>query len=340
MLFAKGSSPPFRYLLSRRCASLVLKNRRYAIGVDILGPGQLREHFPYITDNAIGAVHVRRAGWFSAQQLGAWMLDQARTHAAELVTAYITDIRVESGQIVGVSLSDGSSIATNTVIDAAGPLSAPVASLVEVELPLYSELHLKVAFKDHLGVIPKEAPMIIWSDPQRIDWSDEEREELGRMGREDLLGEMPVYCHGRPEGGADSPYFLALWEYHHEIVEPTWPLPHDSLFPEVVMRGLTTMVPELAPYLERLPESTVDGGYYTKTQENRPLIGPCGPHGFHVVAGLSGFGVMVAAGAGDLVASHVTERPLPDYADSFLLSRYDDPHYVAEIQALKDSGQL
>ncbi|MFV1961734.1 MAG: FAD-dependent oxidoreductase, partial [Acidimicrobiia bacterium] len=83
-----------------------------------------------------------------------------------------------------------------------------------------------------------------------------------------------------------------------------------------------------------------DGGYYTKTRENRPLIGPCGPEGFHVVAGLSGFGVMVAAGAGDLLASHVTGRSLPNYAESFLLSRYDDSRYMAEIQALEDSGQL
>jgi glycine/D-amino acid oxidase-like deaminating enzyme len=311
-----------------------------ADGVDILGPGELREHFPYITDKAVGAVHVRRAGWFSAQQLGAWMIEQAKTQGAELVSAEVTGIHVESGRVAGVSLSDGSSIDTETVIAAAGPLSGPVASMAGVDLPLYSELHLKVAFRDHLGAIPKEAPMIIWSDPQQIDWSEEEREELGRMGREDVLGEMPIYCHGRPEGGAESPYFLALWEYHHEILEPTWPLPDDPLYPEVVMRGLTTMVPGLAPYLEGLPESTVDGGYYTKTRENLPLIGPCGPEGFHVVAGLSGFGVMVAAGAGDLLASHVTGRSLPNYAESFLLSRYDDSRYMAEIQALEDSGQL
>ncbi|MFV1961875.1 MAG: NAD(P)/FAD-dependent oxidoreductase, partial [Acidimicrobiia bacterium] len=167
-----------------------------ADGVDILGPGDLREHFPYITDKAIGAVHVRRAGWFSAQQLGAWMVDQARAHGAELLSAEVTDIHVESGRVVGVSLSDGSSIGTETVIAATGPLSRPVASMAGVDLPLYSELHLKVAFKDHLGAIPKGAPMIIWSDPQRIEWSDEEREELGRMGREDVLGEMPIYCHG------------------------------------------------------------------------------------------------------------------------------------------------
>jgi glycine/D-amino acid oxidase-like deaminating enzyme len=218
-------------------------------------------------------------------------------------------------------------------------MSAPVAAMAGVELPLISELHLKVAFRDHLGVIPRQAPMIIWSDPQSIDWSSQEREELAAIGRHDLLGEMPIFCHGRPEGGQDSPYFLGLWEYHREVLQPVWPIATDPLYPEVVMKGLTTMVPDLSVYLDRLPESSVDGGYYTKTVENRPLIGPAGPEGLFVVAGLSGFGVMAASGAGDLVASHVTGSGLPGYAGAFLLERYDRPGYLDEVMAA-DSGQL
>jgi len=48
---------------------------------------------------------------------------------------------------------------------------------------------------------------------------------------------------------------------------------------------------------------------------------------------------MVACGAADLVADHVTGAPLPDYAPTFLLSRYDDPEYQEEIDRL-ESGQL
>lgn len=99
------------------------------------------------------------------------------------------------------------------------------------------------------------------------------------------------------------------------------------------------MIPGLEVYLDRLPPSSVDGGYYTKTKENRPLIGPAGPEGLHLVVGLSGFGVMVAAGAGDLVASHVEGRSLPHYAGDFLLSRYQDPTYGQSVGVL-DQGQL
>ncbi|HEU4895685.1 MAG TPA: FAD-dependent oxidoreductase [Acidimicrobiia bacterium] len=301
---------------------------------EVLGPGQLRERFPYVTDRAAGAVRVDRAGWFRAQDLGQWQLTQARDAGARLIAGQV--VAIGDGR---VGLADGTEISTSAIVVAAGPLSRDVARSAGIELPLFSELHLKVAFKDHLRVIPRDAPMTIWSDTQRIVWSEEEREGLEAMGRQDLLGDMPIYCHFRPEGGKDSPYFVALWEYHGQVVEPTWPLPEDDLYPEVVMRGLTTMVPGLAAYTERLPESFVDGGYYTKTRENRPLIGPSGVAGIHLLTGMSGFGVMVSAGAADLLARHLTNSNLPDYADAFLLSRYDDPEYTAGLDRVS-SGQL
>lgn len=308
-------------------------------GVDVLDAVELRRSFPYVTDQAVGAVHVRRAGWFSAQQLGVLMLERSKNMGATQVRAEVVDIEVDNGHVAGVRLGDGSRIETGQVVAATGPMAKPFCALAGVDVPLFSELHLKVAYRDHLGVIPRDAPMIIWSDPQTIDWTDEERVALSELGREDLLGEMPIFCHGRPEGGGDSPYFVALWEYHREVLEPTWPLPDDPLYPEVVMKGLTTMVPGLRVYLDGLPESSVDGGYYTKTRENRPLIGPCGPEGFHVVVGLSGFGVMASSAAGELAALHVTGRELPDYAPQFLLSRYDDPSYLAALGGI-ESGQL
>jgi glycine/D-amino acid oxidase-like deaminating enzyme len=308
-------------------------------GVDVLGTEELRRHHGYITERAVGAVQVRRAGYFSAQQLGAWMLGQAKEAGARLVPAEVESITTSGDRVTGVVLEDGTGIDADHVVVAAGPMAKEVAAMAGVDLPLFSELHVKVAFRDHLRVIPRDAGMFIWSDPQRLDWSMEERHELEGMGRADVLGEMPIYCHGRPEGGPESPYFVALWEYHSKILDPTWPIPVDELYAEVVMKGLTTMVPGLAPYLDGLPEHAVDGGYYTKTEENRPLVGPAGPDGLSLICAFSGFGVMVAAGAGDLLARHVAGAVLPDYSEDFLLSRYDRPEYQEMIAGL-GSGQL
>jgi glycine/D-amino acid oxidase-like deaminating enzyme len=217
---------------------------------------------------------------------------------------------------------------------------AQVGRLLEVELPVFSEVHIKVAFRDHQRVIPRHSPMVIWSDPQALSWSAEESEALQSEGRTELLGEMPAACHYRPEGGPDSDWLVALWEYHRLIQEPTWPLPDDPVYPEAVMRGLTTMVPGLAVYLDRLPQPVVDGGYYTKTRENRPLVGPLGIDGAFVVGAFSGFGVMAAAAAGELAAIYVTNADLPAFAPDFALSRYDDPAYLAEIETITNTGQI
>jgi glycine/D-amino acid oxidase-like deaminating enzyme len=310
-------------------------------GADVLiGRDVVLEHFPYVTPRAAGAIHVRRAGWFSAQQLGAWMLARARDAGLELIAEEVTGIEVIAGKVRAVTLAGGGTLEAGAVIVAAGPMSAQVAAMAGVDLPLFSELHLKVAFLDHLKVTPRHAPMIVWSDPQTLGWSEGERVALAEQGRSDVLGEMPAFCHGRPEGGTDSPYLLALWEYHGRVQEPVWPVPDDPLYPEVVMRGLATMVPGLRAYADRLPRAVVDGGYYTKTAENRPLLGPAGPEGLHLASGMSGFGVMAAAAAGDLVARHVVGAPLPDYAPGFLLSRYEDADYVGSLASGSESGQL
>jgi glycine/D-amino acid oxidase-like deaminating enzyme len=308
------------------------------LGADFYPDGHaLRRQFPYITENAVGGLHARRAGWFPAQQLGSWML---AVSGVKVIRAAVTGVETVGERVVGVFIEGSDKIDTPVFVNAAGPMLREVGHLAGADLPVYSEVHLKVGFRDHLGLFPRDAPMLIWTDPQVIGWSAAERTQLEADGRTDLLGQMPPGCHGRPEGGIDSPWLLALWEYHRIIQEPTWPLPEDRLYPEVVMRGMTTMIPGLAVYRDRLPQPVADGGYYTKTRENRPLIGHLPLEGAYVVGALSGFGVMAAAAAGDLVALHVTGRELPDYAGAFSLERYEDPAYLAEIDSLAETGQI
>jgi glycine/D-amino acid oxidase-like deaminating enzyme len=310
-------------------------------GADLFLDGdELRRFYPFLTKQAVGGIHARRAGWFSAQQLGAWMIDQALREGLQIIKASVIRVTVQAGAVSGVVLDSGQDIATPIFVNAAGPMLAQVGRLLEVELPVFSEVHIKVAFRDHQRVIPRHSPMVIWSDPQALSWSAEESEALQSEGRTELLGEMPAACHYRPEGGPDSDWLVALWEYHRLIQEPTWPLPDDPVYPEAVMRGLTTMVPGLAVYLDRLPQPVVDGGYYTKTRENRPLVGPLGIDGAFVVGAFSGFGVLAAAAAGELAAIYVTNADLPAFAPDFALSRYDDPAYLAEIETITNTGQI
>ena len=133
---------------------------------------------------------------------------------------------------------------------------------------------------------------------------------------------------------------LLIWTYDVEPLEPTFPIQFDPACHEILLRGMTRMIPALAAYLPRLPRGFIDGGYYTKTRENRFLAGPLPVEGAYVLGALSGYGLMASNGAADLLADHIAERPLPPYAPAFRLERYDDPAYRELLEDRGDSGQL
>ena len=107
------------------------------------------------------------------------------------------------------------------------------------------------------------------------------------------------------------------------------------------MRGLTRMIPDLAIYLERMSPPVIDGGYYTKTRENRPLICPLPISGAYVIGALSGFGIMAAPAAAELLSAHIVGTTKPAYAGAFDLARYQDPAYQTLLEAWDPTaGQL
>jgi len=314
-------------------------------GADLfLDPALIRRHFPYLTGETIAALHARRCGWFSGQQFGMVMLEQARAQGVRFVSGRVETVDCAGGRVNAVRIAANGAtetIATPTFVNAAGPLVGEVGKLLGLDLPIFSELHLKLALEDRLGVIPRDAPLVIWEDDQRLPWTDEERETLAESEETRyLLDTFPAGIHFRPEGGHGAETVLMLWAYHLEPLTPRFPVPLDPDFPEIVLRGMSTLAPGLAAYLEKLPKSYVDGGYYTKTQENRPLIGPLPIAGAHVFAALSGYGLMAACAGGELLAAHITGGALPAYAPAFLLSRYDDPIYRQQLADWGSTGQL
>ena len=315
------------------------------IGTDVItDPDLIRRYFPYLAEDTVALLHARRCGWFSGQQLGMYMLERARDKGVRLIEGRVERIETTGGRVSGVGINgpDGArTLGTPRFVNAAGPFVKAVGRLLGVELPVFCERHAKVAFHDTLGVVPRHAPMMIWTDPVHLPWSDAERAELGEVDSlRHLLGEMPAGVHGRPEGGGDSPVMLGVWTYDAEPVEPRFPLEFDPAYAEIVLRGLTRPLPGLAAYLSRLPKCFVDGGYYTKTRENRFLSGPLPVEGAYVLGALSGYGMMSSNGAADLLADYIAERPLPPYAPAFHLDRYRDPAYRALLDDWGDSGQL
>ena len=314
-------------------------------GADYLSdPALIRQHFPYLAADVAAVLHARRCGWLSAQQLGMYLLEQARARGVRFATGEVLGVDVVDGQVTGILLNSTAlpeRVSTRCFINCAGPLLGRVSRMLGVELPVFSERHVKLAFEDRLGVIPRHAPMLINADPVTIEWSDEELELLAEDPETaHLLRALPPGAHVRPEGEGSSPWVLALWAYDAEPVAEVFPPHIPDQFAEIVLRGVAEIIPGLRPYIDRPPRPSLDAGYYTKTRENRPLIGPLPVAGAYVLGALSGYGIMAACGAAELLASHILAEPLPEYAPAFLPSRYSDPAYQLLLQSWGETGQL
>jgi len=312
----------------------------FPTGADLLLGGELiRKHFPYLTDKAVAALHVRRAGWLSAQQLGMYLLETGRRLGVRYEAGKVTSVDVKNSRVQGIQLSSGERVESPIFINAAGPYLKDVGKLLGVDLPVFNELHLKASIKDALGAVGRDAPLLIWNDAQTLPWNADEREALAEDEETRWLTEsFPAGAHTRPEGaGAD---ILMLWEYQTKVQEPADSPIMDEQYPELALRGLAAMLPRIAGYFAKMPRPQLDGGYYTKTRENRPLVGPLGVDGAYVIGAVSGYGIMSACGVGELLAAHVTGNELPSYVKAFELSRYDDLEYQKKLEHWGDTGQL
>jgi len=311
-------------------------------GADVITDQSLiHRHFPYLAPQTVAVAHARRAGWLSAQQLGMVMLEAVRERGVKIVKGRVIGIDTAGGHARSVTVErEGElrSFEATDVVLAAGPMLKEVARLIGVELPVTAERHYKVSFFDPLGVAPQSAPMMIWLDEQYLPWSGDERAVLAEDKEVAwLLEKFPAGVHGRPDGAASM---LVLFNHHGDAVDPVFPLPEQPHYAEIALRGMSTMVPALQAYNGKPARPYVDGGYYIRTRENRPLIGPLPVEGVTISGAFSGFGVMASCAAGELIARHIMQGELPDYAPAFLLSRYQDAEYRASLDTWGDGGQL
>ncbi len=316
------------------------------IGADLLfDPQLIQANFPYFAPTIQSVIHARRAGAISAQQLGIYLLEEAKKLGVKEVRGEITAVIQDHHGISGVEIITANgqeNVQTRTFINAAGPFAPDIAAMLNIDLPIHSVLQQKIAIQDTHHIIPRNAPFTIFMDAQTLDWSDEERADLqSDPAYHWLLEQLPGGLHVKPEGGEDSTWIKIGWAINHESERPLWEPVGNPEFVDIVLRGATKLAPDLHQYLHNLPKPVVHyAGYYTKTKENLPLIGPMGIKGAYIVGALSGFGTMASCAAGELIANWVTGDSLPDYAPMLSLDRYDDPTFMNPVSNVQLEGEL
>ncbi len=310
--------------------------------VHIIDPDSIKQAFPWLSDVISQVVHIPRAGAIDVYALGSLLLDRARRAGVEMLQAGVSAIHQTASGSFELQLGCNGAVETlcaEKLVLAAGPFTSELAAMLGIELPIENFLQRKIVIRDPLRIVPRDMPFTVFADPQHLNWNDEERELIAAdPDYRWLLDEFPAGLHIKPE----SRNQVKLgWAYNRLPSIPRWEPEDDFDFPNIVMRGASRFMPALRAYVEELPTPVVQmAGYYSRTPENWPLIGPLEVEGAFAIAALSGFGTMIACAAGELCAAWMTDAPLPGYARNFHPDRYSNPGIMTEISKIESDGQL
>ncbi len=255
--------------------------RHRALGVDVrtMSMEELREAIPGINTDGIGAALFEpRGGYADPIATTHGLADAARSRGVEIVEGVTaTGIRVENGAVAGVETDLGETISTPTVVDAAGPWGAAVASWVGVDIPIRVTREQDIVLRCSDEALVPRHPVSNGADC--IYWRREQ-------------GEMLLAGDGHPK--------------EIEYADPdAYDTGHDAAFEEMMAQRLAHRLPKFAELAE------VVRGYaslYDVTPDWHPVLGRVPEvEGFMCCTGFSGHGFKLGPYTGKLIAEEILD---------------------------------
>ncbi len=252
--------------------------KHHELGVtdsEFLTGDEARDRFPYLSDTIVAGTFRQNDGWLSTHETTQGFAKGC--DANFLVSTKAIDVLTDEQGVCGVETTRGT-IATRTVVNAAGPFAGKVGEMLGLDLPLEPVRRQKV-FLSQQPLVPEDAPLTI-----------------------DIVRDS----YWRPEtGGA----YIA-WVDPDEPVDddPSEDLFTDRYFAAIVLEKLINITPFWEKVAMNLKKADVhpSAGYYVYTPDDQPLIGPT-PEvpGFYLNCGYWA-GVMLSPAAGKRIADLVT----------------------------------
>jgi glycine/D-amino acid oxidase-like deaminating enzyme len=257
---------------------LVERHRRIGVDVRTLSLSDLEAAIPGINVDGIGAALIEPRGGHAdpvATTLG--FADAARARGVEINRrTAATGIHVQHGKVVAVETAAGA-VATRTVVDAAGPWGARVASWIGVDVPIQVTREQDVVLACDDGSLMPLIPVSNGVD--RDYWRREEGVRL-------LVGD------GHPK--------------EIEVADPgNFNRRADASFEAMIMGRLRHRLPAFAA------QARIDGGYaslYDVTPDWHPVLGRVPEvEGFLLCLGFSGHGFKLGPAIGELMAEEIVD---------------------------------
>jgi sarcosine oxidase len=149
--------------------------REHGVEVALLDREALRARFPWLNvhDLAAGSLGLSGEGWFDAHALLQAFRAKARSLGVEYLAGTVVGIEREGDALRGVRLADGRRIATDTMVNAAGPRAAEVAAMAGLSLPVHARKRHVYHFdcRERIGPTPLTiSPSGVYFRPEGPAW--------------------------------------------------------------------------------------------------------------------------------------------------------------------------
>ncbi|MBZ9733516.1 FAD-binding oxidoreductase [Mesorhizobium sp. CA18] len=127
-----------------------------------LGPGALKERFPWLNvdDLGGGSWGSREEGWFDSMGMLNGFRRAARASGVEYIDNAVTALDVLDGRVVAARLATGETVACGTLVNAAGPRAQQVAAMAGLSIPVAPYKRYSFVFAS-ANPIPGRMPNVI-----------------------------------------------------------------------------------------------------------------------------------------------------------------------------------
>jgi len=243
-------------------------------GTRIWSPEEIKAAYPFynVDDIICGSHNLVDEGYFDSGTLFDWWRRKARERGVEYTRGEVVGISGQGDTLTGVRLASGASVRCGTIVNAAGPRAALVASMAGVELPVEPRKRYTFMF-DAAEPLERDLPLTI--DPTGV--------------------------HVRSDG---TSYMAGCAPDHDPAVEPDdFVMDHD-IWEEKVWPALAHRIPAF----ERIKVATRWTGHYAHNRLDRNVIVGAHPAVTNLVFanGFSGHGLQqspaIGRGVAELIA--------------------------------------
>lgn len=254
---------------------------QHKLGVNsrVCTPEEAKEIVPvFNTDGMLGATYNARDGHANPfHTTNAYLKAFERLGGEVNDFTEVIDIEKSGAKVTKVKTNRGD-ISTPVVVNAAGPWAGPVAAMVGVALPVYTERH-QILVTEAVGRL---------FDPMLMSFS------------------LGIYCQQTPHGS------LVMG-----IGDPNEPKGYDIGQSWQFLKKMSDIMCKLVPPLKGIRVVRQWAGLYTITPDAHPILGTVpGVEGYYQAVGFSGHGFMLSPIVGRLLSEMIVgKEPSIDISD-------------------------